>query len=111
MPDLTQPFFKVYDAIRIIKTVDVNDPLKLYDRKGQLIETITSGWYPDEITPEQTGQRILEVYIVDRPGIEFSTVVFLAWGDTRHERNAEPNPPKGNPRKWTFSLKPIGVED
>jgi len=84
----------------------------LYDDDGALIDTILSGdgWFPDELTPEQVGERMLEIHITDRDGIDFSAVTFFGIGGYKYERRGFANPPTGNPREWIWSAKAVGVD-
>lgn len=114
MPDLTKPFSKVFDAIRLVSQPIANRtivPLRLYDKAGALLATITTGWFTDELSQEQSGgQRITELHVTARDGIDFTLAKFFGWGGYKYESKGFPNPPVNNPREWVFSVKPVGID-
>lgn len=113
MPDLTKPFGKVFDALRLVSQPIRNTtavPLRLYGDAGELIATVTTGWFTDELSPEQVGERVTELHVTDREGVAFTEAVFFGWGGYKHERTRFPNPPVNNPREWIWSVKPIGLD-
>lgn len=114
MPDLTAPFSKVFDVIRLVSrpiTSTSSDPLRLYGDDGQLLDTLTEGWFTDELTQEQTFERILELHVTHRDGVRFEQATFFGFGGYKYERVNFPNPPVNNPREWVWQLKPVGVDD
>ena len=113
MPDFTNAFTKVFDALRLVSrpiTRPSADLLKLYDEDGATIATLTTGWFTDELSQEQTFERINELHITDRAGIAFEDAVAFGFGGYRYERSRFPNPPLNNPREWVFLIKPVGLD-
>lgn len=113
MPDFTNAFSKVFDALRLVSrpiTKPSADPIKLYDEDGATIATLTTGWFTDEVRQEQTFERINELHITDRAGVTFDHVVAFGFGGYRYERVRFPNPPVNNPREWVFIIKPVGLD-
>lgn len=108
--EITIAFAELYDDFRN-SVQDAGDTLRLYNKSGTLISTVTTGWLHGEISEEQSGgQRITELHITARTGIDFSLVKFFGWGGYKYESSGFPNPPVNNPREWVWQVKPIGLD-
>ena len=111
MPDFTKAYSKAYDAIRSV-TQAVKSDLRLYDDDGIELDTLSKGWYSEEVTDETSGQRVVEIRITDRDCADyFPDVVAFEFGGLAYERTSAPNPPVNNPREWVFRVKPTGKAD
>lgn len=113
MPNFTTPFEKVFNALRFVTkpiTSAATDPIKLYDRAGTLISTITSGWFDEEVTSEYEFEETVELSITHRAGVAFENAKFFVFRGYRYEAKGFPATAKGNPRLWVWRLKPVGVE-
>lgn len=106
---ITAAFSGLYDLFRA-DVQAAGTSIKLYDDDGTLIDTLTTGWLAVEQSQEQTDQRVMELHVTDRTGIDFDTVTQFVYGGNRYERQRFPNPPLNNPREWVWLLKPIGAE-
>lgn len=112
MPNFTKVLSKAFDVIRLVTTTDPRLPLKLLDAKGQQIgELITKGWLPEELAPEPGFGRLVEIHITNRPGWDFSKVVYCCWGGYKYERLGFANPPTANPQEWIWQVKPVGRDN
>jgi hypothetical protein len=109
MPDFTKVFQKAYDVKRTVLQPRAGE-LTIYDNDGQCLQTITKGWFSEEISGEEIGGRIIELKVTDLDESDFSDAVFFGFGGYRYERNAPANPPTGNPRQWIWRIVPVGVE-
>lgn len=107
--DLTKAFSKAYDGLRRVAQ-PVASPLRLLDSDGAELATIEKGWVFDEVAGEEVGERVVEVRVTDRAGVEFDDVVFLVFSGRQYERMRFPNPPAGNPREWVWRVKPVGTD-
>lgn len=110
MPNLTEDYFDVYDAIRV-ERMDIVGDLELLNDGGTNMDTITTGWLPREISQEQSGGRQTELHVLDREGFsdQANAITFFEYDGFRYERADAPNPPVNNPREWVWLLKPVGV--
>ncbi|TXH50663.1 MAG: hypothetical protein E6Q97_19940 [Desulfurellales bacterium] len=107
--DFTKAFSKAYDGLRRV-TQPVASPLRLLDNDGAELATIEKGWIFEEVSGEEIGERVIEVRVTDRTGIEFEDAIFLVFNGRQYERLRSPNPPAGNPREWTWRCKPVGTD-
>ena len=109
LTETTAAFATLYDAFQSV-IVGETGSLKLYDEDGATIATLATGWFTDELSQEQTFERINELHITDRAGIAFEDAVAFGFGGYRYERSRFPNPPLNNPREWVFLIKPVGLD-
>lgn len=109
MPDFTKAFSKAYDGIRRVQQARPS-PLRLLDNDGAELALIEKGWTFDEVSGEEIGERVIEVRVTDRDGVEFDDAIFLVFSGRQYERMRSPNPPAGNPREWVWRLKPVGLD-
>jgi hypothetical protein len=108
--EITSAFAELYDDFRN-GVQDAGDTLRLYNKSGTLITTLTTGWVTDEQSQEQSGgQRVTELHITARTGVDFTLAKFFGWGGYKYESKGFPNPPVNNPREWVFSVRPVGID-
>jgi hypothetical protein len=113
MPDFTEVFFDVYDALVAISQPvdDISErPLRLYDDSGALLTTLITGIFTKQVSAEQNGGRSLELRILDRTGLDLGNVKWFGYSGIRYEVNDEPDPPLKNPRQWVYLLRPVGLD-
>ncbi len=105
--NLTKPFRKVFDAVRIVIQEDNKASLYLWTDKNVLIAEIKEGYLREEVTDENNGGEVTLISITHRPGIEFRSAVFFELEGYKYERQGAAHPPTGNPKLWKWTCKPV----
>lgn len=105
--NLTKPFVKVFDALRIVTQEDNKAGVFLYDAKNVLIAEIKTGYLREEVIQENNGGEVTILSITHRAGVDFRKAVFFELVGYKYERQAAPQPPTGNPKLWIWTLKPV----
>jgi len=104
--NLTKPFVKVFDALRIVTQEDNKASLFLWTDKNVLVAEIKSGYLREEVTDENNGGEVTIISITHRQGIEFRKAVFFELLGYKYERQGAPQPPTGNPKLWKWIVRP-----